>query len=127
MSYIHYTPGRVRFKFAELRNQQSLTSAIEGSIRQLDGVSLVQTNTITGSLLVHYDVRDEREKTFLSAIHDVHCKFGLASKAQGARSIDAKLQSAPAIHTDALVDTLLSMVIEKALERSTMALIGALI
>ena len=127
MSTIHHTPGRVRFKFSELKNRPRLASAVERSIREQNGIKLVQTNTITGSLLIHYEPRGEQEKALLSTIGQIHRQFGLTSAIQMESIIDAKPQNASPVNADTLIDTFVGMVIEKALQRSAMALVGALL
>lgn len=127
MSTFYHTPGRVRFKFAGLQNQKHLASAVQQSIRCLDSVKLVQTNTITGSLLVHYDVRGERESALLSAIHDINLRFGLTSSPISPTIANTTRSDAQHKHVDILIDTLLGKALEKVVERTALALLGALI
>lgn len=127
MSTIHHTPGRVRFKFSELKNQPRLAGAVERSIRGLNGIKLVQTNMITGSLLIHYEPRGEQEKALLFTIGQIHRHFGLTSAAKIESIVDAKPRNAPCAHADTWVDAFVGMVIEKVLQRSAMALVGALL
>jgi hypothetical protein len=127
MSTFHHTPGRVRFKFAGLQNQKHLASVVQQAIRRLDSVKLVQVNTTTGSLLVHYDVRGERESALLSAIHDISLQFGLGSSPIISTSANTTRSDTQHKQVDILIDTLLGKALEKVMERAALALVAALI
>lgn len=126
MTHVHYVAGRLRLKFAKLKNQQELARTLEQTICCLDGITLVQTNTITGSLLVHYDVRGKDEQALLCAIEQVNRQYGLTSASwfQAANAVPGPLRTS---HENEMVGALIGLVIEKVLERSALALVGALL
>ena len=117
MSLIHHTPGRVRLNVTGLQNQRRLASAVEQPIRQPDRIKLVQPNTITGSPLIHYSPRGEQKKALLSALRNINRQFGLTPIDSIDNITDAKPRPAPSPHGDALIATMVGMVIEKARER----------
>lgn len=127
MNAIHHTPGRIRFKFAELQKQQPLANAVQKSIRRLDGVKLVQTNTVTGSLLVHYDLRGEQEKALLRAMREIITHFGFPDFYENAAVDGIVLRNADKKRAEFLVNTLLGKALEMAVERTAIAFVGALI
>ena len=54
---IHALPGRVRLKVAGIKNNPSLAQEIKQRLSNKAGVSRVQINPITGSVLMYYDPR----------------------------------------------------------------------
>ena len=58
-------PGRVRVRLKELRWQDHLLGEVSSALGSLPGVQQVDTNTVTGSVLVHYD------KTLYSSLQDL--------------------------------------------------------
>ncbi len=53
--YYHEVPGRLRFKTPVLKGKHDLCKEIEDSLSCYGGIQEVRTNTITGSIIVHYD------------------------------------------------------------------------
>jgi hypothetical protein len=51
---VSFCPGRIRLRFRELKNK-SLAAFAEGRIRETPGVTRVEINALTGSVLVEYD------------------------------------------------------------------------
>lgn len=124
MSYVHHIAGRVRFKFPQLKNQPDLAVSVEKSLRRLDGVKLVQINPVTGSLLIHYDAHDARQKELLDVVEQVTRQFGLGHPAIGQKRLHP---ASSASGTEQVVDKFIGLMIEKALERSALALVGAIL
>lgn len=125
MTSVHQIAGRLRLKFPQLKNRTQLAGAIEMSIRSLPTVRLAHANTITGSLLIHYDARGAQQVILLKTIQDVlHRQFGLA--------ISSDIPAKPAansmrFHGNPIADRVADMIIEKIIERSALALLGVLI
>jgi len=53
--YIHNVPGRIRVKIPILRNDEEKGLEIQTNLGMLDGVEKISVNTVTGSIVVHYD------------------------------------------------------------------------
>lgn len=125
MNCIHHMAGRLRLKFPELKGLAKFADAVEKAIRQLPTVRLVQANSLTGSLLIHYDARGEEQTTLLQAIEDILTnRFGLALSKGISRT--SSLRSLPA-YDNPIADRAVNMMIEKIVERSTLALLGVLL
>ena len=58
-------PGRVRVRLKELRWQDHLLGEVTTALGSLPGVEQVDTNSVTGSILVHYD------KTVYASLQDL--------------------------------------------------------
>lgn len=51
---VHRSPGRVRLRVPARRGDRALFERIERSLGDVDGVRGVETNSKTGSVLIHY-------------------------------------------------------------------------
>ena len=58
-------PGRVRVRLKELRWQDRLLGDVSSALGSLPGIQQVDTNSVTGSILVHYD------KNLYSSLQDL--------------------------------------------------------
>jgi hypothetical protein len=52
---VHSIPGRIRFRIPERRRDRAFFGEIEKHLAGLKGVSKVETNPMTGSVLLHFD------------------------------------------------------------------------
>jgi hypothetical protein len=52
---VHQMPGRTRFRIAHKRNDQEYFNTVADRLRDVPGVTGVETNASTGSILVHHD------------------------------------------------------------------------
>jgi hypothetical protein len=62
LELVHAIPGRIRFRMERIKGNVVLADEIARLVSTIDGVEQVETNTHTGSVLVHYDA--ERIKSF---------------------------------------------------------------
>lgn len=122
MSAVHHMPGRLRLKSSKLKNCPDLANAAMKPIFRLDGVKFVRVNVITGSLLIHYEAHGARQHVLLTAIDDINRELGLERETPM-----LNFATAPSASANPLVDRFLDRVIEKALERSALPLLGALL
>jgi hypothetical protein len=53
--YIHDIPGRLRIKSPVLKNNQKAEFELRKALSTLEGIGVVETNLITGSILIHYN------------------------------------------------------------------------
>jgi hypothetical protein len=53
--FVHHVPGRVRFKIAGLKHQEHQAKKIRNLFSGLYGISKISINTLTGSIVLHYD------------------------------------------------------------------------
>ena len=54
-SLVHHMPGRTRFRIDRKRNDQGYFDAVADRLRQMPGVTRVDTNSHTGSVLVQHE------------------------------------------------------------------------
>lgn len=121
--YVHHVPGRLRIKALRLKRNEQHGFAMRQALDSAHGVFDSEVNTLTGSVVINYD----HHITTPHHIWDHLRQHGL---------IDAKLTLEHA--GDAVSQTMHSaaqtagkfaagFVLEKVLERSAFALIGAIL
>ncbi len=55
--YIHDIPGRLRVKSPLLKNNPNAEFELRKALSTLEGLGVVETNLITGSILIHYNAK----------------------------------------------------------------------
>jgi hypothetical protein len=124
MNNVHHRPGRLRLKFPELKNRPDLAKGVESTMRELNGVGLVQTNTFTGTLLIHYTARGQQEQELLDHIGRKTLQLGISLRDDKTGASQHAPLPASANH---IVETLVGMAIEKCLERYGLNLLSVLL
>ena len=70
-SYIHMLEERLRIKVAEMKGSRERTLETEKTITQLNGISQVKANLITGNLLVLFDAQLTNRYHIIGALKDL--------------------------------------------------------
>lgn len=123
--YFHHAPGRLRIKFAQLRNNPSLAQEIEVALRAMQEVMRAEVCIRTGSLLVRYRQSNKTEEHIFAAIFELNRKMpGEPGPAANNRGSAKPLSVAMA---NQMTEKLVGMVVEKCIERSALALLGILL
>jgi hypothetical protein len=53
--YIHYVPGRIRIETPVIRGNPVRADQFQKFIKGLEGITAVETHTVTGSALLYFD------------------------------------------------------------------------
>lgn len=53
----HFIPGRVRLKVAAIKGKPQLAEQLRAAFEQVPGLTGITYNTLTGSVLITYDIR----------------------------------------------------------------------
>jgi len=53
--YIHYVPGRIRIQTPYLHENAGNAEQFERFVKGIEGVTAVETHTVTGSAIIHFD------------------------------------------------------------------------
>jgi hypothetical protein len=53
--YLHNVPGRLRLKTPHIKGDKKKAEEIQNFLSQIPGIQSTSTNTITGSLAIHYN------------------------------------------------------------------------
>lgn len=116
--YIHHVPGRLRIKSPALKRNEPEAARTLAYMQQLHGVATAEVNTVTGSLLIHYDTNVVAAQTLLNTLRGlghVHPEQGHGLHYQGP-GLGQKIS-----------DTVVNKLVETVLERSATALVAALL
>jgi hypothetical protein len=122
--YIHHITGRLRLKLAQIRKQPQRAQDIQSAACRISGVKSVETNIVTGSLLIRYDAAAVNAESIMLSMKGM----GLLSSTAGSREMPyrspvTQQRAAPSPLANKVVD----MLVEKLIERSAIALVGALL
>jgi copper chaperone CopZ len=120
--YIHHVPGRLRLRTPRLKRDAQRAAAAEALVQTIEGVTEVRANSVTGSLTVAY----QRDVVSAGAILEALAQRGYYEP-ELVQHADRQLPAMAARAGDVLGKALFGMVLEKAVERSAFALIGAIL
>lgn len=122
-AHTHHLPGRLRLRFSRLKQQRGLLDQVVNALRNVDGVSSADGNFITGGILIHYDKSVAQKETFwrdvervLLAHHLEHDPRPLGRQPGTAARAGQKV-----------MDRVASVMVDKLIERSAVALVAALL
>lgn len=116
--YIHHIPGRLRVKSPRLKRNESEASRTRAYLDQLHGVHSAEVNTVTGSILIHYDTQRMAAQTLINTLRSlghVHPEHSQPLHYQGP-GLGQKIS-----------DTVVNKLVETVLERSATALVAAIL
>jgi hypothetical protein len=123
--YIHHVPGRLRIKTLRLKRNEVLASSVCKLLAGTPGVLDCEVKTVTGSVIISYDgSQTDRERLlWLLKSHDVITEIV---------KIDEGGKAGPVSKTASAViegagKAAFGFLVEKAVERSAVALIGAIL
>ncbi len=120
--YIHHVPGRLRIRTPKLKRDDRRAKAAEQLLQSIDGVRSVRANAVTGSITLMYERDTVDSATILRALA-LHGYY----EPDTVRHADGQLHDMAARTGGKLSKALFGFVVEKAFERSAVALIGALL
>jgi hypothetical protein len=120
--YIHHVPGRLRIRTPRLKRDTSRAQAAEAFMLTIEGVTAARANSVTGSITLSY----QRDVVGPEKILDALALRGYYQP-ELVQHADHQLPHMAARAGDALGKALFGMVLEKAVERSAFALIGAIL
>lgn len=123
--YVHHVPGRIRIKTPHLKRNSSRAAEVQALLDTHEGIVSREINILTGSVVIGYDKEITSADHILAAMKDNH---HLASEA-GINKTAGNGRTARTVSTvgDNLAKVVVGFVVEKALERSATALIGAIL
>lgn len=117
--YLHHVPGRLRVRSAVIKRDETMARRLYETLSTLHGVSSVEVSTITGSVKITYDTRHIGHDDLLEHL--------------SGHSIVQPEGGAPQVGTVQISDSgrfvsqmIGGFVLEKIIERSALALIGAI-
>jgi hypothetical protein len=122
-AYVHHVPGRLRVRTARIKNDGRAARTAEELLASVAGVQRTAANTVTGSLTLHYD----GAKTCVDEL----LRFLKTHQYVDERVVPIRQRSAwPAGSGEialSVVSRLAKIAAEKAIERSLMTLVAAVL
>lgn len=121
-AYVHHLPGRLRLRTAAVKRNPAAAALAREHLSSVAGVHAAETSAVTGSITIRYDPEVLSRDDVIGLLR----RLGYAGQ-------DLRLDMAAGAeqvingYADGLAERLASMVVKKVLERSAVALIGALI
>lgn len=125
-SYIHHVPGRLRVRDARIKRNPEAVAAVESLVSALEGVLAVSASQVTGSVVITYD----RDITCPHALLDELKRRGCCNHASALPQPEAPTQAVSRALSgagNAMGKAVFGVMVEKLVERSAVALIGALL
>lgn len=120
--YIHHVPGRLRVRTLRLKRDEHRARAAEQLLQGIDGVTAVRANAVTGSITINY----QRDVVQSDSLLEVLAARGYYEPDK-VRHADGQLHDLASRAGDAAGKALFGFMVEKAVERSAVVLIGALL
>jgi hypothetical protein len=120
--YIHDVPGRLRVKIPMIKCRKHRCERVQGLLADVEGIDRIAVNTITGSVLVHYDPDATSSGEILGRLD----KSGYLDKAAAqSKRVPRRRTSGKA--GDAVSRAFFGWAVGKALEGSGFSFLAALI
>jgi hypothetical protein len=120
--YIHHVPGRLRVRTPRLKRDTLRTEAAEALLLTIEGVTAARANSVTGSITVSF----QRDVVSADSILETLALHGYYQP-ELVQHADQQLPNMAERAGGVLGKALFGMVLEKAVERSAFALIGAIL
>jgi hypothetical protein len=120
--YLHHVPGRLRVRTPLLKRNPERARQAEALLQSMYGVSAVEANTVTGSIVVHYERDAVKPQTLLDTL-----ALRGYYEPQTAQSADGQIHDLATRAGDVVGKAVFGFVIEKAVERSALALIATIL
>jgi hypothetical protein len=127
MTYTHHIPGRIRARSAAIKRNPAQAAALQQWLASLDGVKRVETNPLTGSVLIHYAEAVVRGEDLMAHMRDRQWIAKLPERPPMPRAVGARLRPAAASLERRLAKAILRFAAEVAIERSVLAIAAALL
>jgi hypothetical protein len=118
--YIHHVPGRLRAKIPAVKGSAANAHRVKAHLGYIEGVHAIEANTLTGSVTLRYDATRITGDALLAELR------GLQLVPEVAPSTELFVHRGGA-GADAIANKVAGKIFETVLERSAIALIGALI
>ena len=120
--YVHSLPGRLRVRITRLKNNPQQAERLKAVLAARPDVLSVESNELTGGAVIRFDHRQTSAGAILDYLEELgYRRVGEAATATGkdSRGSSGVIERAGT--------QIASAVLEKVIERSVIALIGALV
>ncbi len=120
--YLHEIPGRLRVKIPDLKRNPQSAWDVQVLLKNLPGVKSISANTITGSIIVHYDQRLMNT----AAIVNILAREGYIDLAKVLFNKERK-ENAIDVVAQAVSKAIVGFVLDRALQGTPLSVVTALV
>jgi copper chaperone CopZ len=117
--YLHHVPGRLRVRSTTIKRDERMARRVYETLSALQGVNNVEVSTVTGSIKITYDLHYIDHEDLLDHLRG----HNIVQPGGGAAQTQTDMISESGRIATRLVG---GFVLEKIIERSALALIGAI-
>jgi hypothetical protein len=126
MLYIHHVPGRLRLQMSRLKSNHSLAEATRRNVSIIADILDARVSTVTGSLIITYDKQRLTPAALWQSLCDRGIVWGPLPIRDDVPVTRVRIESPVAADDMGLGKLVIRLVVERLLERSAIALVGAL-
>jgi hypothetical protein len=126
MLYIHHVPGRLRLQMSRLKSNHSLAEATRKNVSMIAGILDARVSIVTGSLIITYDKQRLTPAALWQSLFDRGIVCGPLPIRNDVPVTRVRIESPVAAEEMSLAKLVIRLVAERLLERSAIALVGAL-
>lgn len=111
-SYLHVLDGRIRIKLPSIKQAPRKALQLEQTLRNLDGVTSVKANPLTGNVLILFDTRTMSQEQIFAALK----QHRYLQSDQPLSPVYSPATSPCSTATSTFGDRLIQLVVETAVE-----------
>jgi len=126
MLYIHHVPGRLRLQTTQLKGNRLAAEAARDAAIGIPGVLEARVSAVTGSLIVSYNQQELTAAVLWQSLCDRGLASGPLTIGEGAVT-RAQIDPLAGPAAQSFVELVAGIILNRLLERSAAALVGALI
>jgi Heavy metal associated domain 2 len=127
MTYTHHIPGRIRARLAAIKRNPAQAAALQQWLASLDGVKRVETNPLTGSVLIQYAEAEVRGEDLMARMRERRWIANSPETPALPRAAGVRRRPAADSLQGKLAKTILQIAAQVAIERSVLALAAAIL
>ncbi|MGO9567978.1 MAG: HMA2 domain-containing protein [Desulfomonilaceae bacterium] len=120
--YLHEVPGRLRIQISSLKRNSQRAQEVQDLLEDLSGIKSTSVNTVTGSVIVHYDPDIVHSRTILTLLSREEY-IDVARAVSSHQYVETTLSKAGHLASKAL----LGFALDRALQGSPLSILAAFI
>lgn len=120
--YIHHVPGRLRVKTAAVKGSERNARRVREHFAHREGVQAVEASVVTGSVIMRYDAAAVSGEVLIGELRGL----ALLPEASPRHEVVVQRSGEPPL-AEHIAGKVATRIVETVIERSALALIGALI
>jgi len=120
--YLHEVPGRLRIQISALKRSPLRAQEVQDLLEDLSGIKSTSVNTVTGSIIIHYDPDILHSRAILTLLSREEY-IDAARPVSSLQSVETALSKAGHVASKALI----GFALDRALQGSPLSILTAFI